>query len=168
MNPMSIYAKLKNRFYGKTVAIGMGNTECSDDGVGVHLVSRLQANNSLKPILVYDSPEFYLSEIVSETPDVIMFVDSTDLKSPPGSFAIIEEHQLNEVWGHTHRVPLTIIVKYILERTDADIFLLGIQPVDISPGNRLKPATAKTAKMLANFINEISSKNEIAVIGGRT
>ena len=162
MNSLSIYTKLRNRFYGKVVAVGIGNTKSSDDGIGVHLVRRLRSNDFLKTILVYDSPEFYLSEIISEAPDVIMFVDSTDLKSPPGSFALIEEYQLCEVWGHTHRVPLTIIVKYISERTDADIFLLGIQPVEISPGNRLKPSTAKTVKMLADFIN--TGKNRMMFI----
>ena len=128
MKPISLFAKLKNRLQGTVLAIGIGNTDYCDDGSGINLVKRLQPNNSLKTMLVYDSPEFHLEEIISKTPDVIMFVDSTDLGSPPGSATIIEKFQLCEKRASTHRVPLSVIAKYISERTYADIFLLGIQP----------------------------------------
>ena len=93
-----------------------------------------------------------------------MFVDTVDLGRSPGAVAIIECGHLNRGWGNTHQAPLSVIMKYISELTEADTFLLGIQPENISPGNGMSPQVKATVKLIANFINEIIRKRDMAVL----
>ena len=165
MSRMSIASILKRRLRGKVVIAGIGNRECSDDGIGVFLVEKLLPSDSFKPILVFDSAEFHLSEILEENPDVVMFVDTAELGSPPGSVAIIERSELSTAWGNTHQPPLSVIISYVSGQTGADTFLLGIQPEGIAPGNHLSHSVERTVKLMSDLINEIATKSARAVTG---
>ncbi|MBU2498266.1 MAG: hydrogenase maturation protease [Proteobacteria bacterium] len=156
---------LKRRLTGKVVVAGVGNRECKDDGAGVSLVSKLISSRYLKPISVGASPEFHLSEIIAEHPDVVMFVDTVELCSPPGSVAVLEKGQLPTGWGNTHQPPLSIIMKYVSEQTGADTFLLGIQPEDVSAGKHMSSSGAGTVKVISDFLNGMVTRNEKTLRG---
>ncbi|OGL45680.1 MAG: hypothetical protein A2161_08490 [Candidatus Schekmanbacteria bacterium RBG_13_48_7] len=148
---------LKKRLAGKVVVVGVGNCDSCDDGAAVYMTEKLKGSNSLKPLVVGDFPEFYLQNIIEENPDVVMFVDSADMGTTPGSAAIIEQDQLPVTWGNTHHPPLSIIMKYVSEQTNADIFLLGIQPENISHGKDISPQVIRTVNLMIAIINKIAS-----------
>jgi hydrogenase 3 maturation protease len=159
---------LRRRLKGNVVAVGVGNRELRDDGAGVSLVESLVPSGSFKPFPAGDSPEFHISEILEEDPDVVMFVDTADLQSPPGSVAVIERGQLPTGWGNTHQPPLSVIMEYVSAETGADTFLLGIQPEDVSAGNRLSPSGSRTVEILSDLINEIAAIHEKPLRGEKT
>lgn len=151
----NLYKEIKNRLSGKAVIVGIGNLDLCDDGAGILFVEKIKSNDNLVSLIVGESLEFHLPKIINETPDVIMFVDCTDLGSVPGSAAIIEKDQLEKFWCNTHKPPISAITSYLFEMTDADIFMLGVQPENISFGNNLNQKVADTINLLSDFINNI-------------
>lgn len=165
MSSMSIASVLTNRLHGKIVIVGVGNIDCADDGTGVRLAESLPCTQALRPIIVGNSPEFHLLDIIREAPDVAMFVDAVDLGNPPGSAALIEKDQLSDGWGNGHQPPLSVIMKYVSQETGADIFLLAIQPEDVSSGNALSAPVAGAVRALSECITEIAANNQSAAGG---
>lgn len=162
---MSIASALRSRLHGRIVIVGVGNPDCRDDGTGVRLVESLPCTRALRPIVAGHSPEFHLRDIIDAAPDVAMFVDAVDLGSPPGSAALVEKDQLSDGWGNGHQPPLSIVMKYISQETGADIFLLAVQPEDVSGGNALSAPVAGAVRALSELITEIAANNQSAAGG---
>jgi hydrogenase maturation protease len=158
----SIHSLLLKRLRGRVVIVGIGNRDCRDDGAGLFVIEKLSCSPFLKMIDAGDSPELILDSIVQDSPDVVMFVDSSDLDSEPGSAAIVEREQLDPGWGNGHQPPLSAIMTYVAERSGADTFLLGIQPADIGSGFGISPPVSKTVGIIADCINCAASEKEVA------
>jgi hydrogenase maturation protease len=151
---------LLQRLRGSAVIVGIGNPNGCDDGAGQAVIDRLNQLSSIRTVDVGDSPEMFLSSIVESSPDVVMFVDSTDLGSEPGSAALIELEQLNPGWGNGHQPSLSAIMAYVAEISGADTFLLGIQPGSIGTGNGISPAVSQTVDYVVACIHSATSKKE--------
>jgi hydrogenase maturation protease len=160
MNMHTIAGILTRRLQGKTVVVGIGSHECADDGAGLSIIDRLAGTPSLKTINAGNDPEMSVDLITEESPDIVMFVDSADLGSEPGSVAIIETEQLNPGWGNGHQPPLSAIMTYVAQACGADTFLLGIQPADIRAGYGMSRSVSRTVAILAGLIHHISLKKE--------
>ena len=122
-------AKLKDRFQGKVLIVGIGNRLRGDDGVGPEIINRL--NNPLPHLLLFDvgeAPENYLGKIVKQKPDTIVLIDAVDLGSSPGTIKIIEGDDIRDESLSTHNSSLNLVANYLQKETSADVFLLGIQP----------------------------------------
>ena len=165
MNSESILTVLEQRLHHKMVIVGVGNQECSDDGAGIMLVEKLVRKNNLCPLVAGDYPEFHISEVIKEKPDVVMFVDAVNMGSPPGSVALIETDQLPSSWGNTHQPPLSIIMRFLSDQTKADTFLLGIQPEDVSQGIMLSTPVSTSVQFVSDYLNKIAENNELAMSG---
>jgi hydrogenase maturation protease len=163
---MNLYSKLKTRLKGKVIVVGIGNEHMGDDAAGINLVKKLRNSDNLIPLLAFESPEFHLGEIIANSPDVVMFVDTADFNSSPGSVAIIERQQLRTKIGNTHKTPLSTIMSYTANLANSDTFLLGIQPETKSFNNSMSNITKKTINNLANVINTITTQNK--AVYGRT
>ena len=165
MNSERISTILEHRLHHKMVIVGVGNRECSDDGAGVTLVEKLIPKHNLRPLVAGDFPEFHITEVIEEKPDVVMFVDTADLGSAPGSIAMIEIDQLPSAWGNTHQPSLAIIMRYVSDQAKADTFLLGIQPENVSHGNTLSTPVETTVQLLSDFLNRTAENNEQGMSG---
>ena len=110
-----IHSLLSRRLRGSTVIVGIGNPNCRDDGAGQALIEKLDPSSHIKTVDAGDFPEIFLDRIVENSPDVVMFVDCTDLGSEPGSAAVVEPEQLNPGWGNGHQPPLSAIMAYVSE-----------------------------------------------------
>ena len=162
---MSIVNDLNRRMKGKVVFVGVGNVSCCDDGVGIFFAKQVVETQSLKSLPVGDYPELYVDEIINERPDVVIFIDATELASPPGSIGIIELTDLPPSLGNTHQPPLSTIMTYINMSTGADTFLLGIQPEKVSVGYGLCYPVAETIKSVTEIINNIAGSNNPGLPG---
>ena len=153
MKKPDICSLLLRRLRGNAVIVGIGNPNCRDDGAGQALIERLDSSCCVKAIDAGDSPEMFLSGIVENFPDSVMFVDCVDLGSEPGSAAIIEPEQLDPGWGNGHQPPLSAIMAYVSEISGADTFLLGIQPKDTGAGSGISRAVSQTVESVVECIH---------------
>ena len=156
----SIKSELKKRIVGKRVVLcGMGNTERGDDGFGIHLAQRLKGKIKSTPIFdCGTAPENYLGPIVKAEPQVLLMVDAANLGAEPGHTHIIEEDDIASLGLSTHDASLKLFITYLKDSLDGlDIFLLGVQPKDITYGSGMSGELNAHLEKIDSMFKEILS-----------
>lgn len=151
---MKALESLFNRSGGKLVLLGVGNPLRGDDGAGPKLVRELK--NKIDAILLdcEEVPENFLGEIVKAQPDTVIIIDAVDLEKSPGSIAVLEEASLVSTGWSTHRVSLRPFIRYVKTNTEADVFVLGIQPKAMELGGKISDEVAQTLNLLKHLITK--------------
>jgi hydrogenase 3 maturation protease len=126
--------QIRDRLKGRVAIVGVGNRLRGDDAAGPELIRRLESSqlaildSELFLIDVGEVPENFLQKIAGHKPDVILLVDAVNFQRSPGSVEIIELDAVGEQGLSTHHVSLKLAMMYLKEETEADVFILGIQP----------------------------------------
>ncbi|MEM2448842.1 MAG: hydrogenase maturation peptidase HycI [Candidatus Bathyarchaeia archaeon] len=150
---------LKNKH--RIVVLGIGNTLRCDDGFGVHVASSLKQIN-FENVLILDAgatPEAVLDDILEYKPSHLIIVDTIDANRKPGDLIIARfEDLLDEVAVSTHRLPLTLLVKYLrLMGFDGEVILVGVQPRDLSFGETLTPEVEEAIHVVTDLLRIVLS-----------
>ncbi len=126
--------QLKNTLSGKTVVLGVGNTDKGDDGVGSILARKLGFLDAGV------SPENFLEKVVAEAPDTVLIIDATDFDGAPGEVKIFDAADISPGGLSTHALSLEMTREYLIERLpEVKVRLLAIQPASME-GSALSPA----------------------------
>ncbi len=140
---MSAVPSLKDRLKGRIVVVGIGNTLRGDDGAGPELIRKLKnspSNIRYSTLYLIDAgevPENYLQKIAGYKPDTVLLVDAVDFRGRPGATRIAGASVIRNDSVSTHNASLKLIMEYLEKETRADIFLLGIQPGNLTFGSGL-------------------------------
>jgi len=132
-----------------------------DDGAGCRFVEELKKSKKATSSQIYlfnggQAPENYLEPIVKIEPERIFIVDAIDFGASPGEVKLFKEIK-SPLHFSTHTLPLTFILDYLKEKTEAEVFILGIQPGKLLWGTGL---SFKVENTLKELINQITSFNE--------
>ena len=150
---------LKGRLKGNIVIVGIGNPLRGDDGTGQKLVQILRSKYPTLPNITLidagEAPENYLFKIPILNPDTIMLVDAADFDAPAGTAKIIDPDDLPERGFSTHTASLKLIIDILKNQTDADVFLLGIQPKSIKLGDEISPPVSEAIEKIAEIIGGV-------------
>lgn len=144
----------RNRLKGKIVIVGIGNTLRGDDGAGPELIRRLKNSFSQsQPPSIYlidagEVPENYLQKIAGYKPDTILLVDAVDFRGRPGAARIVEASAIRNDSVSTHNASLKLVMEYLKKETRADIFLLGIQPGNLTFGSGLSEPVRRAVERI--------------------
>ena len=145
----------KDIFKGRTVIVGIGNTLKGDDGFGPAFVERLKGNIRSVCIDAGSAPENYIGRIVRENPDTILFVDAAHLDLPAGQYRLLASEDLLKGGFTTHDISPRMLIEYLRIQTRAAIFLLGVQPKNISLGSEMSDSVRKSLEVLVKLTKEI-------------
>ena len=140
---------------GKVVVVGIGNTLKGDDGFGSELVQRLQGRMDAVCIDAGSAPENYLGSVVKENPDTLLLVDAVEMGLAPGEFRIMKPEEILDTCVSTHDVSLRMLVDFIMNVRECDVYLLGVQPESVRFGDAI-------SKPVSDAIDEL----ETAIAGG--
>jgi len=143
---------LRSILRGKVVIVGIGNIMKGDDAFGPALLDRLAGKVKAVLINAGVSPENYTGKIAKEKPDCILLVDAADLGRKPGEWAILKRDEILKSGFTTHDMSPAIFIDYMKERTGADIYLLGVQPKNISFGDKMSHDVSKTLEAISELI----------------
>ncbi len=124
--------------------MGIGNTLRQDDGFGPALIERLKGKIKAICIDAATAPENYTGKIVQARPDTILIVDALDLDRAPGEYEILKKDDILKCGLSTHDISPKMFIEYLEERTQAAIYLLGVQPQGLSFGQEMS-AEVKSA-----------------------
>lgn len=138
----------------RVVIVGIGNVMKSDDGFGVALVENLKDENGIFCINAGMSPENYTAEIVGKNPDVILLVDTIHIGCNPGGYEILTPEGIIKTGFTTHDMSLRMFIEYLQRRTKAEVYMLGVQPKDVSFGNNMSFEVVRTLKRISKMIVE--------------
>ena len=142
-------------FLGKTVILGIGHPLRGDDACGPVLIERLQGRIPAPCFDGGSAPENYLGKIVKEAPDVILLIDAVDLGEAPGAYKIMDQAEILQSGFTTHDLSPRMMMEYLSSQTKAEIFLLGIQPQELTLGKELSGPVKKAVDDIERSIREV-------------
>ena len=142
-------------FKGKTVIVGIGNTLRGDDGFGPALIKRLEGKVKATCIDAGSAPENYTGKIAREKPDTILIVDALDLGLAPGKHEILKKTEIVNMGLSTHDISPHMLIEYLESQTAADIYILGVQPKNLSFGEGMSPEVKETLEVMTQCMSRI-------------
>jgi len=142
---------LQNPEHRKILFTGIGNVLKRDDGTGVYITQQLKVQKKQEALTVEVSIENYIGKINSLQPDILILVDCMDLGEKPGHWDLMPAARLTGHTTNTHNISLD----QVSELFHSQVYILGIQPADISFGEGLTPRVKKTADTLIEKINRV-------------
>jgi len=145
---------LKTLFQGKVVIIGIGNILRSDDGFGPALISGLKDKIKAVCINAGTAPENYTGKIIQANPDTILIVDAVDLDKKPGEFEILKKDDIIKSGFSTHDISPNMFIEYLEHQTQADIYMLGLQPENLSFGEEMSDNIKAALKKISTLIQD--------------
>jgi hydrogenase 3 maturation protease len=137
----------------KVLIIGMGNRLKGDDGVGSIIAEKLKEKIREENLFVIDAenaPENYTGKIKEISPELLLIIDAVDFNSYPGDFRIFEIEEIKDTTVSTHNFSISLLKKFI--KVD-EIYLLGIQPENISFGENLSESVKKSVEKIIEKFN---------------
>jgi len=145
----------KNIFTGKVVIVGIGNIMKGDDAFGPALVERLKKQKTkVVSIDAGNSVENYTGKIIKENPDTILFVDAAHLDESCGKYQVLKPEEIVKSGFTTHDMSSAMIIDYLKAQTKAKIYMLGVQPKNISLGSEMSEPVKKTLEEVCSLIME--------------
>jgi hydrogenase maturation protease len=141
----------KLKFQDKKILFaGIGNVLKRDDGVGVYISNRIKNSENISAISVEVSIENYIGKINSLNPDILVLIDSVDMKSAPGTFKLLEINQINDFTFNTHNISLKRLTEFFI----MPVYILGIQPGKIDFGENISYLVEDVADRIIKQINK--------------
>lgn len=152
---MNLREQLRRSLQGKIVVVGIGNPSRGDDAAGSCVAQKIGGVPGVYVIDAQDVPENHLSQIAAQRPDTIVLIDCVEMKSAPGSVAVLETARIATYWPSTHRAPLGLIVDYLEKITQARILLLAIQPQQTDLFQPISPEVKSVVEAVASVLNDV-------------
>ena len=143
---------LNNSANRQILFVGIGNVLKRDDGVGVYITRHLHPNARLRGLTVEVSIENYIGKINTLAPDILILIDCMDLQAQPGHWELLPVESIHGHTTNTHNISLD----RVCELFNSQVYILGIQPRDITLGENLSPQVKRTANALIDKINQVN------------
>jgi hydrogenase 3 maturation protease len=150
----SIRASLQQKLTTRSLIVGIGNSARGDDGFGPAVISALKG----EAVACMDcgaAPENYLEKMAGASPDAILFIDAIDFGGEAGALRIFDSSRISGGGLSTHALSLQMVFEYLRNRSNARIYLLGMQPAALELGTGLSPAAEQCAGRIAAVIAEV-------------
>jgi hydrogenase 3 maturation protease len=119
------------------------------------LVRRLAGQVGAVCIDAGSAPENYAGKIIKENPDTILLIDAAHLDGPPGSWDILNKRDIAKCGFTTHDFPPSLLMEYLTHHTKAKIYLLAVEPEDITLGEGISGTVEKTLRSFEQDFKEI-------------
>ncbi len=137
---------------GKVVIVGIGNELRADDGFGPALIQKLAGQVNAVCIDAGTAPENFTRQMVREAPDTILLVDALHLGLAPGQYEILTKQEIAECGLSTHDISPNMLIDYLQSQTDADIYILGVQPQNLGLGQEMSGSVKQAVEEVAEAI----------------
>jgi len=138
--------ELKKLLKGNVVILGVGNELRGDDGVGVHIASRVKRRNFINAGV---APENFVGKIKRMKPERIVIFDALDFGGKPGEVKIVDARKTEGLKISTHSLPLSFFCKLF---EDIGIYLVGIQPKNNEFGKGMSNEVVERAEKLVELL----------------
>lgn len=133
---------LKNILKGKVVVLCLGNKGRGDDGAGPYIANVIKGKADYEVTDAGVTPENYTGVIIRSKPDTILIIDAVCFEGKPGEIRLFSGDDLRSGKISTHDVSPRLLIEYLKASTDADIYILGINP----KSNKLGEGLSKEVK----------------------
>ena len=142
--------------------VGVGNTDCGDDGFGVRLAervaqaSRLMRLDGVSVLGAGNMPEHNLAQLADGGYGHVIFLDAVEFGGEPGATVLLDSTQMAARFPQvsTHKLSLGLLARLIEANGRTRAWLLGVQPESLKAGSGLSPRVQTTLELLAELLIE--------------
>ncbi|QNL20425.1 hydrogenase maturation protease [Hyphobacterium sp. CCMP332] len=127
--------------------VGVGNVFKHDDGIGVYIAEELKKDKE-NVIIAEMSIEKFIGKINNTQHDVLVIIDAISFNKEVGYVDIVPVSKILDQTSSTHNLSL----KRIAEFFDKPVYILGIQPADVSAGEGFSNQIKKSANELLGLL----------------
>ena len=147
----------------KVVIIGLGHPLRGDDFIGSYIAEKLQQLIKSSNILIINAetvPELYTDVVREFKPDILLIIDAVDFGGKPGEmiFSRLCDLEMVERNGLSHALPLHLVLR-LMNIEEDQVYILGIQPGNITVGNSMSQEVLKRAEVIVKIIRDITRNN---------
>ena len=139
----------------KSVIVGVGNILRGDDAFGPLLIEKIKDKVGMLCIDAGTAPENYLGKIVKEKPEAVLIVDAAALDLASGEYDILKKDDIVKSGFTTHDLSPVLFIEYLENETDADIYMLAVQPETTAFGEEVSTNMAKALDEISQLIEEM-------------
>lgn len=121
----------------RTLVAGFGNVLCGDDGFGVRVIQRLQAELARFPgveLLDVGTGGLHLAQQLLSGYDCVIIVDAMSRDGPPGSLYVLEIESVERVTQidlHLAVPARALSVAQALGALPPRVFMVGCEPLEV-------------------------------------
>lgn len=134
--------------------MGVGNPDRGDDGAGPYIADKLISDGFKNVFNCLSVPENYLGKVGDLNPDIVLIADAVDMGRPPGFFTLADPDSIRQGIT-THNAGLDMIAKFLKMSSEAEIYILAVQPSEKGSGamtTSVKAASDKVIEKLKEVI----------------
>ncbi len=157
--------KLRRTLQGRICVMGVGNVDYGDDGFGVYLTEELVAASISDVIIAGTTPERYLGRIAGDGYDHLLVIDATDFGEQPGTVVFLNAAEIATAFPQisTHKISLGVVAR-ALEEAGTRVWLLGVQPESLKPGQELSMTMEAAMEIVHRLLQDLraSQKSQAA------
>ena len=140
---------------GRTILFaGVGNVLKKDDGVGVSIAQKIREGNGIGALPVEMGIENHIGKINRLAPDVLVIIDACDFGREPGYAEMAMASDMTGMTTNTHNITLAKLSQLF----NMPVYILGMQPADISFGEGMDARVNETAERITAMINSKAMK----------
>jgi hydrogenase maturation protease len=150
--------QLRELLEGRVCLMGLGNVDCGDDGFGVRLAEALLEAGVPDVVVARTTPEDYIGRIADQGFDCLIFLDAVEFGASPGSVALLNAREICARYPQisTHKISLGVLAKWIRATSRTKVWLLGVQPQSVKPGETITPTASATRDLLRKLLLELT------------
>jgi hydrogenase 3 maturation protease len=137
------------------VILGIGNPIKRDDSVGLYIAERLRSAIGARPsshVSIRSAearPELALSKLDLRA-SKLLILDAAEMARPAGTVALVGLNDTRYGFFATHNLPLRLHPD--LKKNGESVFLLGVQPDDLSIGEGLSDSVRSAADGVVDYL----------------
>jgi len=152
---MNLQEQLAVAMQGTVVVMGIGNPCRGDDAAGSLVARKINDVPGMHVIDAQDVPENYLCQVADQRPDTVVLIDCVDLKSAPGSVALLDKDQTAAYWPSTHRVPVSLLMNFLERGAPTRVHLIAIQPRQTDFSRPMSEEVSSSVEAVAGLLREV-------------
>jgi len=147
---------LKEILKNKLAVLGVGSELRGDDGIGPYLSERLSNFNSESFLSINGDlvPENFTRDLRKFQPDNIIIIDAAFMGKSAGDIEIIRINEVTGISFSSHSMPISVLGKYLSQEIGANVYILGIQPINIDFGSEISIEVIEAADKIFEMIKE--------------
>lgn len=142
--------------------MGVGNKKRGDDAIGflTTIMIMAQLKRYHKNLIFINSgevPENFTGEIRKFQPTLTIIIDACISGNKPGTIYIVDPGKIQENDFSTHRMPLSMLVKFLETTIPTKVIILGIEPKNLNFKDDISPEVKKAIdKLVASMVKVLN------------
>ena len=146
----------------RVAILGIGSDLRGDDVAGISVVQQTEKLTKSKTVSLQaaffigaTAPENLTGEIKKFQPSHLIIIDSVYSDAPPGQVIVMDVPEIEKVSFFTHKLPIKLMIDYLLQFCKCRVIIIGIQPKDITFGSPVSKEVSQAVKNLSKTLAKI-------------